>query len=881
MRRLAAFLLFLAAPAFSQTQHDRVNTRGIVNSGRLENQGDALFKSGVPWYDVKAFGASGSAQSTTGSMASGSAALTLALAKDFTNGQSIAVFNAGANPTIAVPTGLAVTATAFANSIADRPDGAVRTTNVVTIATVGQHRFLVGDSIVIAGVTDTGFNGTFTVTTVPDATHFTYAQVAANATSGGGTATSTLGAATYNYRVAAIDVNGGITAPATAVFVTNSFATLSASKYNNLTWTAVTGASMYVVYGRTGSLTALGIARHPALGNPSFQDYGNALPVPGYVPNILTGTAIGQILTTTISSGGGTTSLVLAASASNTVSSVTVQHDDTAAINSAVSTAATAGGGTVFFPASATYNFGTLTLPATTAAGWVVLKVNGTLSPLLPITITNGLYMLSGGNQAGVKPAFIYEQGSAILPNGLNPVIKISGVDANLTTIENLVINGFPGDAILTTGGAVHLTFRNLAFQAHDNGIGSNIRMGTHATADPGGFNFYITRCAFNGALTTTQPDLYGTAAGQVYVSYSTFNRRGAKFDANGANAIGTNAFDHVLTENFLDGAFLTIDATGTTSTVWSLAHIELADPLSFPNYLIHNPASTQVGDVTIIESRGWQTNIVNGNVNYNMLGAIGTVGPAMNNFIHLGGSAMRTGRQNTAGFNIAPQTNIPVAVQAFQDGNQAMIVRRNSATSSANIQEWQDEAGAVLAGVSQTGAIRAPTIGPSAAQQHTLPALPSSPIVISAGAQTLIDKTLTSPTLTTPIINGPISGTGIEIAVGNSAGPIFLDLIQSEGSSGVPIFFLPSAHTFIRLGVWVTTAGSGCTSAGVLAIRDLTTSTNVTTFTIALNPPIGVQDSGAISFASVAGRTYAITIPTAAAGCVSSPVGRLWAVYR
>ena len=65
---------------------------------------------------------------------------------------------------------------------------AVRTTNVVTITTAAAHGFPVGMSVLIAGVTDASFNGTFTIASVPSSTTFTYAQTAANASSSGGTA---------------------------------------------------------------------------------------------------------------------------------------------------------------------------------------------------------------------------------------------------------------------------------------------------------------------------------------------------------------------------------------------------------------------------------------------------------------------------------------------------------------------------------------------------------------------------------------------------------------------------------------------------------------------------------------------------------------------
>lgn len=65
------------------------------------------------------------------------------------------------------------------------------TNNVATLTTSATHGFKVGQSIVITGI-DTIFNGTYTITSVPTGTTFTYDRVNANVTSGGtaGTATS-------------------------------------------------------------------------------------------------------------------------------------------------------------------------------------------------------------------------------------------------------------------------------------------------------------------------------------------------------------------------------------------------------------------------------------------------------------------------------------------------------------------------------------------------------------------------------------------------------------------------------------------------------------------------------------------------------------------
>jgi len=67
--------------------------------------------------------------------------------------------------------------------------GASRAANVATIVT-SAISVVVGAKITIAGVTPSTFNGTFVILTVPDTTHFTYANTGADETSTvGGTAT--------------------------------------------------------------------------------------------------------------------------------------------------------------------------------------------------------------------------------------------------------------------------------------------------------------------------------------------------------------------------------------------------------------------------------------------------------------------------------------------------------------------------------------------------------------------------------------------------------------------------------------------------------------------------------------------------------------------
>jgi len=68
--------------------------------------------------------------------------------------------------------------------------GATVAANVATITTTSAHRFVIGQSVTISGVTNAAFNGTFVIASTPTTTTFTYTLVLANQTSTvGGTVT--------------------------------------------------------------------------------------------------------------------------------------------------------------------------------------------------------------------------------------------------------------------------------------------------------------------------------------------------------------------------------------------------------------------------------------------------------------------------------------------------------------------------------------------------------------------------------------------------------------------------------------------------------------------------------------------------------------------
>lgn len=234
--------------------------------------GNRLDKYLTDAINVKAFGASGSTQTTTGDITAGSAVLTLAAAIDFKNGQGITVNHAGAACTLATPSAPTVTPT------------------------------------------------------------------------------GTAGTTTYQYQIVALDGKGGCTAASAAGVTTTGNATLSATNYNALSWTAVSGATAYAVYGRvSGTMQLLAI-----VSGTSWNDKGTAaITPPSTLPSTPPASALADTLVTTISSGGGTTTLTLAVTATTTATAQEVGHDDTAAFLNAIN--ATKNGSKIVFIPSGNY----------------------------------------------------------------------------------------------------------------------------------------------------------------------------------------------------------------------------------------------------------------------------------------------------------------------------------------------------------------------------------------------------------------------------------------------------------------------------------------------------------------------------------------------
>lgn len=115
-----------------------------------------------------------------------------------------------AGGTVTIDDNLVVTGsmnTLVAPTLADAAVGgnttaASGTGTVATITTTSAHGLAIGNSVTVAGVTPTGYNGTYTVTAVPSTTQFSYA----NATTGAQTVAGTV-TLKSQYTIALTDAN--------------------------------------------------------------------------------------------------------------------------------------------------------------------------------------------------------------------------------------------------------------------------------------------------------------------------------------------------------------------------------------------------------------------------------------------------------------------------------------------------------------------------------------------------------------------------------------------------------------------------------------------------------------------------------------------------
>ncbi len=94
-----------------------------------------------------------------------------------------------------------------------------RSANIVTVTTATPTGMLPTDQVIIAGVTDTSYNGTFPIASIIDSLHFTYAQEGADSSSSGGTAApvGSISAGVHQCAVIFVTRQGYLTRPSAPI----------------------------------------------------------------------------------------------------------------------------------------------------------------------------------------------------------------------------------------------------------------------------------------------------------------------------------------------------------------------------------------------------------------------------------------------------------------------------------------------------------------------------------------------------------------------------------------------------------------------------------------------------------------------------------------
>ncbi len=567
------------------------NTTGaqtnITNTWTAQQNFDAnlAFKGPNPWIDVTRYGVravnQGAIPSTTATISSSSATATLAGTSTFQNGDGIRFSGAGAAISMATPSAPTVTPSGSAggygvvvNGLAgsttynyqvvacDKNQGCTaaspvgitttgdaalgirtvnitshsRTNNTVTVVTSSAHGMAVGEVVYIAGTSpnDTSFHGMFIVASVADNTHFTYNS--------------------------GMDTRAGASTLATG-------GTAQWYVANRVTWTAVTGAFRYFIYGRTGaSLTLIGQAR-PL--ETFWDDYGSPFmdgtTFPDWVAATPPGAATNQALVTTIVSGAGTTTVTLAASAANSATSQSFKFDNAPNIKAAAVAATTAGAaGTLYFPTVSASNVlyptnSYLDLSSGLGGAQLTIWLAGSIQPFDSIQIPSNTTIngaLSGSHMA--NPSFGWKPAEAISGQA-NPVLYASNANTiNLNGLSLSSSSGNQGTVIIldtvTNFSSDYVSYVSGTGTSDNNGIDVMIR---------GDFSFRFFKNTFSGGSTaatgsTLVPAVYmrkrvqdNTGGGNAAFQTCWFVARGVQMDWTGATGgINWNKFIDIQTQS-------------------------------------------------------------------------------------------------------------------------------------------------------------------------------------------------------------------------------------------------------------------------------------------------------------------------------------------
>jgi hypothetical protein len=411
--------------------------------------GTNSFKGPIPFWDITAWGASGSSTTTTGTIAASSATIALGSAIDFANGEGVMIPGAGPTSSLSAPTGVAAVVQGATGSTSHTykivavdalrgvsANTSVTITNAPTTLTAADY--IQGAITPINGAAfyaiykDGSFWDTFAAEPGP-----IYSILSISNTGGTTTARINQECIACNYAIVGsqVVVSG----------------TVNYNGTHTITSVSQAGNFFYLQWAQSGSP---GTETSGSIAQPvKWVDRGAGvvsfwpLNVPGTPPT----SATAQWLVTTIASGGGTTSLTLSSSATTAVTGGTVYHDDSAAINAAANACSTVrgsiSGGIVYAPAApAYYNaYGVLHFPATTYD--CDFRLVGVLNIANTLALPQGwsIHGLGGwdATQFASGPiAAILDADSGVLPT------IYSGSSSGNDTIADVAVGGYPTNGV-------------------------------------------------------------------------------------------------------------------------------------------------------------------------------------------------------------------------------------------------------------------------------------------------------------------------------------------------------------------------------------------------------------------------------------------------
>ncbi len=407
----------------------------------------------------------------------------------------------------------------------------------------------------------------------------------------------TTGATSYAYAVISKDSGGRRSVISAGTTVTNGNATLSATNFNRIRWTSVSGATSYDVlkFGSPGPWLLLG--NTAAL---TINDQGQATTaytVPSASESIPFSTNLAAYF-----GGGGPWFDVKAPPFNAKGDGVT---DDTIAINGAIAAAAGGTGGVVYFPPGVYFcntNATSLVFPFTgSAGGWVTLLLGGALKLQNTLVLGTPRYVIQGlsGPSGGAGTVFsAIEMGASIFSFTARPLINIGNFNINL---KNLNINSF-----LSGADAVRIGSQPAGINMIDS-----VSINTTGTGIPlhiiDNIEVYAYRSAFNvtNAVGPHPPAVWIESVANQAQLYRFID---CNFSQSGITLSGTSTIlgnlivSRAELEN-LNRPFLILDGTTSPSGVQGIyvEHIQNADNLPAPASLTIAAASGAVRRANVV----------------------------------------------------------------------------------------------------------------------------------------------------------------------------------------------------------------------------------------------------------------------------------------